>query len=67
MQPFQINFHQYKKRKMKLSKTILSGLLIGAGFIVVTSCEKEDVRPEKNKTEKEIKRDDEPCPACGLG
>lgn len=56
---------------MKLSKSLLSAILIGIAVQTTTSCKKEKLPEPKEK--KEVKKTDaknnvpESCPACGMG
>ncbi|MBX2922031.1 MAG: hypothetical protein KF746_07555 [Chitinophagaceae bacterium] len=56
---------------MKLSKTLLSAILIGLAVQTGTSCKKDKLTDLKEK--KEAKKDQEKsrlpesCPACGMG
>lgn len=54
---------------MKLSKSLLSAILIGIAVqTTVSSCKKDKLPDPKSK--QEAKKDDDkrvPCPACGMG
>lgn len=56
---------------MKLSKSLLSALLVGISLQTVSSCGKEKLPEPKDK--KEAKKEDRKptvpgnCPACGMG
>lgn len=55
---------------MKLSKSLLSAIIIGISLQTVTSCKKDKLASPKEK--KEVKKEDkksvpESCPACGMG
>ena len=57
---------------MKLSKTLLSAILIGIAVQSTTSCKKDKDLPD-SKAKKEAKEKEEKnnppylCPACGMG
>jgi hypothetical protein len=57
---------------MKLSKSLLSAVMIGIAVHAATSCKKDKPSPEKVKQEAEKKSQEktptpDPCPACGMG
>ena len=57
---------------MKLSKSLLSAVMIGIAVHGATSCKKEKPSPDKAKQEAEKKSQEkkstpEPCFACGMG
>jgi len=57
---------------MKLSKSLLSAVMIGIAVHGATSCKKEKTDPDKAKQEAEKKSKEKtstpyPCPACGMG
>ena len=57
---------------MKLSKSLLSAILIGITLQTTTSCKKDKELPEpkaKQEAQKEQEKSvpSEPCPACGMG
>ena len=57
---------------MKLSKTLLSAVMIGIAVHAASSCKKETTSPEKVKQEAKKKSAEkapvpDPCPACGMG
>lgn len=53
---------------MKLSKTLLSAILIGIAVQTGSSCTKD---PVDSKAKQEAKQNEkpkkDPCPACGMG
>ncbi|MHA4807276.1 chryseobasin-related MNIO class RiPP peptide [Flavitalea flava] len=53
---------------MKLSKSLLSAILIGIAVQTTPSCKKDKVTPDA-KTKKEAEKTTPPqyCPACGMG
>lgn len=55
---------------MKLSKTLLSAILVGIVMQTTTSCNKDkelsDAKAKKEAKEKEKSNPDN-CPACGMG
>ncbi|MFC0773776.1 chryseobasin-related MNIO class RiPP peptide [Terrimonas alba] len=57
---------------MKLSKSLLSAILIGIVVQTTTSCKKDKDIPDpkaKQEAQKEQEKTNpaEPCPACGMG
>ena len=61
-----------KKPDMKLSKALLSAILIGIAVQGSTSCKKSKdddskQKQEAQKKEEEKKATTDPCPACGMG
>jgi hypothetical protein len=54
---------------MKLSKTLLSAILIGVAVQGTTSCKKanDSKKQEAQKKEESKKAPNVPCPACGMG
>ena len=57
---------------MKLSKSLLSAILIGIAVQTTTSCKKDKELPDpkaKQEAQKEQERTNpsDPCPACGMG
>jgi len=57
---------------MKLSKSLLSAVMIGIAVHAATSCKKDKPSPDKAKQEAEKKSQEktshpDPCPACGMG
>ena len=56
---------------MKLSKTLLSAILVGISLQTTVSCKKEKESPnakqEAQKKEEEKAKTSDPCPACGMG
>ncbi|HVW60437.1 MAG TPA: hypothetical protein VHC48_10390 [Puia sp.] len=54
---------------MKISKSLLSAVVIGIAVHAATSCKKDKPSPEK-KIPQVVKKTQEPpfnCPACGMG
>lgn len=57
---------------MKLSKSLLSAILIGIVVQTTSSCKKDKELPDQ-KTKQETQKEGEkinppyPCPACGMG
>jgi hypothetical protein len=68
-------FHVAKNNKnkhMKLSKSLLSAILIGIAVQTTSSCKKDKELPDpkaKQEAQKEQEKSNpsEPCPACGMG
>jgi len=61
-----------KNQKMKLSKSLLSAILIGIAVQATTSCKKDKELPDpkvKQEAQKEAGKSNPlyPCPACGMG
>lgn len=56
-------------KKMKLSKSLLSAILIGIVVQSLPACKKEKETPKTNKENKgqETPAPSEPCPGCGMG
>lgn len=56
---------------MKLSKSLLSAILIGLAVQTTTSCKKDKLPDPKTKKEAKKEGDKsklpESCPACGMG
>jgi hypothetical protein len=53
---------------MKLSKSLLTAILIGIAVqTTTTSCTKDQPEPEKKEVKKEGEKYPDNCPACGLG
>jgi hypothetical protein len=58
---------------MKISKTLLSAVMIGIAVHAASSCKKEATSPDKVKQaqkkllEKHSVPAPDPCPACGMG
>lgn len=53
---------------MKLSKSLLSAILLGIAVQTTTSCGKDKLPDPKEKQEaKDKDRTPDPCPACGMG
>lgn len=57
---------------MKLSKSLLSAVMIGIAVHAATSCKKDKPSTDKAKQEAEKKSQEktshpDPCPACGMG
>jgi hypothetical protein len=54
---------------MKLSKSLLSAILIGIAVQTLPSCKKEKQTPKTNKENKgnENPPPSAPCPGCGMG
>ncbi|MBS1663463.1 MAG: hypothetical protein JST68_20645 [Bacteroidetes bacterium] len=61
---------------MKLSKTLLSAIVLGMTVQAVSSCHKEHLTAEQKKAEAEKKKTEQTtpqttypdsCPACGMG
>ncbi|WP_188316039.1 chryseobasin-related MNIO class RiPP peptide [Chitinophaga agrisoli] len=58
---------------MKLSKSLLSAIVLGIGMHTITSCTKEkQAEPTVGKLQKELQQQaapghSDPCPACGMG
>jgi len=57
-----------KTKKMKLSKSLLSAILIGIAVQTTSSCTKDkEICKEKVKKEEGKKNPPVSCPACGMG
>lgn len=55
---------------MKLSKSLLSAILIGIAVQTLPSCKKEKQIPDSKKENKGNENNNQPsapCPACGMG
>jgi hypothetical protein len=59
---------------MKLSKTLLSAIVVGIALQTAASCNKTSLLPwqkikeaEKKKTEQKANPFPDGCPACGMG
>lgn len=54
---------------MKISKTLLSAVMIGIAVHAASSCKKDKTDPEKKIPPVVKKKTQEPynCPACGMG
>lgn len=61
---------------MKLSKTLLSAIIVGITVPALSSCHKENLTAEQKKAEAEKKKTEQTtpnpysagnCPACGMG
>jgi ribonuclease I len=58
------NFLILKKNAMKLSKSLLTAIVIGIAVQTTTvSCSKDKPDPKK----KEVKKEPASCPGCGMG
>jgi hypothetical protein len=61
-----------KYEKMKLSKSLLSAILLGIAIQAIPSCKKEKTTPATNKEKTSNENPPPPsfpdgCPACGMG
>jgi hypothetical protein len=55
---------------MKLSKSLLSTIMVAVTVSTITSCTKDDADLEKQKKEAEKSKTEkviDNCPACGMG
>lgn len=60
--------HPSKKQRMKLSKSLLSAIVIGIAVqTTAVSCKKDHADPKEPKKEEPKKVDPNNCPACGMG
>jgi hypothetical protein len=64
---------QLKIQTMKLSKSLLSAILIGIAVQTTSSCKKDkelsDSKAKQEAAKKEAEKNNvpDPCPACGMG
>lgn len=52
---------------MKLSKTLLSAILVGVTVQTITSCGKKDAPSPKSEAAQNNPKEPFNCPACGMG
>ena len=56
-----------KRITMKLSKALLSAILVGATVQTITSCGKKDAPKPTAENNQNGKKEPLNCPGCGLG